>query len=274
MFYKWRKGRVFRTDEAAELCPAGAALGRRCKEEDRVIGLQKTPLCLNFSPTICFSRACLGNLIVFSIKWLPKKGFPHRCVANVADGERHAEHCPAFITIFHRIGRLNNLVHVRCLDLQQNGLFLSFPYVCSEPFLVKRAFSYINGAKRPFFHLCAAELEALVLEFSAVRFPCRNASFFEFSLCLSRACLGKIIVFMYKWLKTTDFRTVTERVANHLPLVEAVRPAGVRAVRWVGTLANLLHLRPRSHAHVQGIDGSRGGIRSILIPVPAPANIN
>ena len=25
--------------------------------------------------------------------------------------------------------------------------------------------------------------------------------FFEFALCLSRACLGKIIVFTYKWLK-------------------------------------------------------------------------
>ena len=28
--------------------------------------------------------------------------------------------------------------------------------------------------------------------------------FLEFSLCLSRACLGKMIVFRYKWLKKTD----------------------------------------------------------------------
>jgi hypothetical protein len=28
-----------------------------------------------------------------------------------------------------------------------------------------------------------------------------TASFFEFSLCLSRACLGKTIVFTYKWLR-------------------------------------------------------------------------
>eukprot|EP01046_Picozoa_sp_COSAG06_P002996 COSAG06_NODE_112_length_23474_cov_81.804458_10_plen_187_part_00 len=27
-------------------------------------------------------------------------------------------------------------------------------------------------------------------------------TFFEFSLCLSRACLGKMFVFIYKWLKT------------------------------------------------------------------------
>jgi hypothetical protein len=29
----------------------------------------------------------------------------------------------------------------------------------------------------------------------------RKTSFFEFSLCLSRACLGKMIVFIYKWLQ-------------------------------------------------------------------------
>jgi len=32
-----------------------------------------------------------------------------------------------------------------------------------------------------------------------------NALFLEFSLCLSRACLGTIIVFIYKWLKKTVF---------------------------------------------------------------------
>ena len=29
--------------------------------------------------------------------------------------------------------------------------------------------------------------------------------FFEFSLCLSRACLGKIMHFIYKWLKNGRF---------------------------------------------------------------------
>jgi hypothetical protein len=33
-----------------------------------------------------------------------------------------------------------------------------------------------------------------------------NGIFFEFSLCLSRACLGKMIVFIYKWLKNAVFR--------------------------------------------------------------------
>jgi hypothetical protein len=34
----------------------------------------------------------------------------------------------------------------------------------------------------------------------------KTASFFEFSQCLSRACLGKMIVFIYKWLKNAVFR--------------------------------------------------------------------
>jgi hypothetical protein len=33
----------------------------------------------------------------------------------------------------------------------------------------------------------------------------RRVSFFEFSLCLSRACLGKIMLFIYKWRKKTVF---------------------------------------------------------------------
>jgi hypothetical protein len=34
----------------------------------------------------------------------------------------------------------------------------------------------------------------------------KAASSFEFSLCLSRACLGKMIVCIYKWLKNAVFR--------------------------------------------------------------------
>jgi hypothetical protein len=34
----------------------------------------------------------------------------------------------------------------------------------------------------------------------------KTASFFEFSLCLSRACLGKMIIYIYKWLKNAVFR--------------------------------------------------------------------
>ena len=38
--------------------------------------------------------------------------------------------------------------------------------------------------------------------------PMGNVIFFEFSLCLSRACLGKMIVFIYKWRKTVTHSCV------------------------------------------------------------------
>ena len=33
----------------------------------------------------------------------------------------------------------------------------------------------------------------------------KHGPFVEFSLCLSRACLGRMIVFIYKWLRKTVF---------------------------------------------------------------------
>jgi hypothetical protein len=39
----------------------------------------------------------------------------------------------------------------------------------------------------------------------------KTASFFEFSLCLSRACLGKMFVFLYKWLRNAVFRRRPDR---------------------------------------------------------------
>jgi hypothetical protein len=62
------------------------------------------------------------------------------------------------------------------------------------------------------------------------RLPCRNASFFEFSLCLSRACLGEMIILTFKWRKKWRFLTcaVLLRFAT-LPSVDLFRP--VRTAR-------------------------------------------
>jgi hypothetical protein len=43
----------------------------------------------------------------------------------------------------------------------------------------------------------------------------KTVSFFEFSLCLSRACLGKMIVFIYKWLKNAGFRREGRRQPDY-----------------------------------------------------------
>jgi len=45
-----------------------------------------------------------------------------------------------------------------------------------------------------------------------------GGTFFEFSLCLSRACLGKIMHFIYKWLKKCRF--------SHLSIATEAAPTG------------------------------------------------
>jgi hypothetical protein len=44
----------------------------------------------------------------------------------------------------------------------------------------------------------------------------KTASFFEFSLCLSRACLGKMFVFIYKWRKNAVFRRLPDFGSGYL----------------------------------------------------------
>ena len=41
--------------------------------------------------------------------------------------------------------------------------------------------------------------------FQPLRLPSTKRAFFEFSLCLSRACLGQMFVYIYKWLKIAVF---------------------------------------------------------------------
>ena len=81
--------------------------------------------------------------------------------------------------------------------LRKNGLFWSFPYVCPEPVLVNvRFFSIKHGAKKAFPHQperCTAREDPC----KARVIPEEKRSFLEFSPCLSRACLSKMIVYIY-----------------------------------------------------------------------------
>ena len=54
----------------------------------------------------------------------------------------------------------------------------------------------------PYWTICYAAPKILA-NITSVR---KTASFSEFSLCLSRAFLGKMFVFMYKWLKNAVLR--------------------------------------------------------------------
>eukprot|EP01046_Picozoa_sp_COSAG06_P028183 COSAG06_NODE_2526_length_6722_cov_4.409180_6_plen_185_part_00 len=100
-------------------------------------------------------------------------------------------------------------------NLPQNAsfLFLDFSEVCPEPVLAKRSrFSLSENA------LNTNEESALspVGAFTAAKWSVRTAStvayakshsFFEFSLCSSRACLGKMIILCINGAKRRGFRT-------------------------------------------------------------------
>jgi hypothetical protein len=61
----------------------------------------------------------------------------------------------------------------------------------------------------------------------------KRHSFFEFSLCLSRACLGKIIVSVYKWLKMAVFRRQEAQLHPCVPV--RLHADGVAGRRRVGS---------------------------------------
>jgi hypothetical protein len=54
-----------------------------------------------------------------------------------------------------------------------------------------------------------------------------NGTFLEFSLCLSRACLGKMLIFIYKWLKKCRFRTCMLQPSENTSLFPSTFPVCV-----------------------------------------------
>ena len=80
-----------------------------------------------------------------------------------------------------------------------------FPYVCPEPVLVKSSVLCTNGLKKGFsapghaliaLRVGVSRHHVILVQFHSVLRPAtyeRRHSFFEFCLCLSRACLGKLI---------------------------------------------------------------------------------
>jgi hypothetical protein len=64
----------------------------------------------------------------------------------------------------------------------------------------------------------------------------KRHSFFEFSLCLTRACLGKMFVFIYKWRKKMSFSAPDQRID---------RPKACRSVVERHHVSRSIHLRKR-----------------------------
>ena len=73
----------------------------------------------------------------------------------------------------------------------------------------RRRFRNCRGARNAFYMSCLFCFKTIVVPRQArdkyLRETHKKRSFLEFSLCLSRACLGKIIISIYKWRKKPVF---------------------------------------------------------------------
>ena len=76
--------------------------------------------------SLCLSRACLGKLIAFSIKWRKRCGFPAPGLWEVGVSLSPAFSQPP-----------SHLLEQQCPPCEKRHSFLSFPYACPEPVLVK-----------------------------------------------------------------------------------------------------------------------------------------
>jgi hypothetical protein len=100
-----------------------------------------------------------------------------------------------------RAGGVSVALFGRDLALSETPLFFEcFPYVCPEPVLAK---SYENGAKRQFSHQDLVGSAAVTVACKGSRVAqedrrpvCGNAVFLTLFVCLSRACLGFVMIIL------------------------------------------------------------------------------
>ena len=97
---------------------------------------------------VCLSRACLGKAITFSLKWRQKRSRSNPQGCQSATARPPTESCSA---ISHPARRYRKRLRWRRPVRKRRHSFLSFPYVCPEPVLVKRSFVSIKWSKRGVF---------------------------------------------------------------------------------------------------------------------------
>ena len=103
--------------------------------------------------------------------------------------------------------------------MRKHHSFWSFPYVCPEPVLVKSSFLYMNGSKRPFFHLpgggasptsgCIKRLLAAAAAAAAVR-----GRFVLLELQPLRQGLVALLPRNHRWCVTTRITTEANAAAT------------------------------------------------------------
>ena len=159
---------------------------------------------------MCLSRTCLGKRRPFSHRQWWRKDV---CVPHLQQQHAMAQPATAFRTGCCSAPN-RALGTIPLLRLHKTPLFFEFSYVCPEPVWVKCSFLYINGAKSGVFRivhtiakqlllLCLLLLLLLALQLLAEACvlcqcilrglpTCQKRLIPQLSLCLSRACLGKL----------------------------------------------------------------------------------
>ena len=170
-------------------------------------------------PVVCLSRACLGKMTSFSIKWL-------KITTRFLTCEKAARFCRAVlfgcfiagtcssdgvVRVIQQVMKMVDLPRQARDKQKKEDLLHLFPPHPGES--LRAELCALAEASRP---RCAG----------AHRLPGRrlgegrqdihlqkNASVSRESLCLSRACLGKLIGFSIKWCKRELSHTVSTRAA-------------------------------------------------------------
>ena len=135
-------------------------------------------------------------------------------------GRLHNEIC-VFLT-WPLLIELQSAHQRRCSWLLQDRRLRTFPRlaifvcVCPEPVLANTRYNSSEPGAHSntlyaFFQCTPVRTTAATVVITGG--AARKRHFFELSLCLSRACLGKIMHFIYKWLKKCRFLTWRRREA-------------------------------------------------------------
>ena len=154
---------------------------------------------------LCLSRACLGKRSVLGIKWRKNSVFlSHLYIkTNILPRQARDKHretsekgqvYPPY--------RPSSMSIITCRNVSLSFFVSDFPYVCPEPVLTNTRFLVVmkwrNKRRSPHQRRVRWRPRRGAVSTTG---SCRKQLFFAFSLCLSRACLGKMMHFIYKWRK-------------------------------------------------------------------------
>jgi hypothetical protein len=198
----------------------------------------------HFEVSLCLSRACLGKMMHFSATcgMAQKLNMPRflTCWRGAlveelcACEKRHSflnfsyvcpepvlvKGCILYINGIAKSGVFLTLEIALCTNRWKRSAPCVFqlPHGCPEPVLANHdrvwsdSLPHSNSKKKKglsFFAFLGPLIGRLPPSRPAGSTLQENVPFWEFSLCLSRACLGKTIAFIYKWRKKRRFLTCT-----------------------------------------------------------------